>query len=213
MIDTQVSAHFDLLNGWRLLRLAGLGPRVTPGERVRLAGRDLIASRFVEDSIELMYRDDPDWRALRVDQPLAVDVVGEAFDTVTSWPAELHLLVQEHNIGALHALCHSALNERVAGALILTRSGLPFRIQPSRFLFDGLPPHAIAADPLCERHGLPTRIIDDGQHPACADRTTAMDAEALRDCLTSTILPVGELLGDGQLTLLTEEQREQWLVS
>jgi len=95
-----------------------------------------------------------------------ISVIGKSIELSPSQPSVI--LAEGIALATLIYLC-AARRHATASTLALYQldASVPFRPRPSRFLLDGMPDGVIAAIPLLEDWGIPSRLCHNQGHAGC----------------------------------------------
>lgn len=162
--------------GWRLLRLqqAELQPQLRLGQRFALAAQATQLEAY-------LYHAAADWFALLAPPSAALSAFPTTAGDISlsaplgaGWPTlgtDAPPVVLAAGAGMAAALALAEQLQPAPRLVLLDSAGLPlpFRPQPSLFMIGGLPSAVIAAAPLLENQGIPSRIVDPAGQPGCFD--------------------------------------------
>lgn len=172
--SARLLGNTPVAGGWRLLRLQ----QAQLQGQLRL-GQSLVVQPESAPLKAYLYHVAADWFAL----------LAPPSDLLSAWPATAEEIWITEPLGAgwpalsastapvvlaagagIAAALAVAEQLQPAPRLVLLDSGglpLPFRPQPSLFVIGGLPPAVLAAAPLLESRGIPSRLADPGGQPGC----------------------------------------------
>lgn len=174
---SRVLACQDYPGGYTLLRVTTpLAARLQPGHALRIDGVPwaVLQPAPERDWVDCLQRHAP--RPTVGGEVRVAGPVGESFDLAAATPRAL-LLADDGGIAPLVFLARRLRNRqpRVKPlALFELTPPLPFQPQPSRIMTPGLPAGVIAALPLLEDWGIPSRIAcPAGDQPGCFEGAAA----------------------------------------
>jgi len=163
----------DCPGDYALLRLAAplCAGRIGPGQHVRINGRVWAVMRAASrdgwlDCLQRGVRPPPADAAIALEGPL-----GTAFDLARATPRAL-LVGAEGGIAPMVFLADLLRHRRPRVkplVLLQTATAFPFNPKPSRIIVPGLPAWVIAAMPLLEDWGVPSRLASAQELPGCFD--------------------------------------------
>lgn len=144
-----------------------------PGQYFNIDGQDWPVMGTGMDWLDCLQRHAPSFPA-DGEIPLA-GPLGAAFELQSATPRAL-LLGGDGGLAALVFLTARLRTRRPRVkplVLLHTATGFPFQPEPSRIMVPGLPPWVIAAMPLLEDWGVPSRLASAQELPGCFDRDPA----------------------------------------
>ncbi len=150
--------------GWRLLSVEWPGAPLQPGHWLRVEQALLPVMNTSAGAASLLAA--PDVSSVAALKPRQRYVVTGPHGTAWEMPQgdEAFVVVAgEAGIGAALFLCEHARPRLV----LLEGTSMPFRAKPTQFVLDGLPPEAIAAAPVLEAKGIPSRLANPEGQPGC----------------------------------------------
>lgn len=166
MIASRLLGVTDLPGGWQLLRLETPGLAPVPGQwlRLRLAGRQLELAVMQHSA---------DWSAALLPPPQAAELALRPHQPVQvegpfGGGAEPAGVILGQGPGLAAALYAARTQQPPPRLVVLaTDQPLPFRARPSQYLIGPAPAEAIAAAPMLEDAGIPSRIAHPDGLPGC----------------------------------------------
>lgn len=183
-----------LENGYFAARLAApkSAARAMPGHRVTLAGdtatsfAPMFVLRADRDAgwIEVLYCADlPQGRALS--QLPRASALALTLDETMTWdlpepPARILVLADPSHLAAAVFLADFLRKQGAARRCLILLELVdlaPFRPRPSHIMVDGMPAGVIAAMPLLEDWGVPSRLASRTARPGCFEGSVSMLAE------------------------------------
>ncbi len=178
----------ELPNGWRKLRVQApeLAMTLLPGQWLTLNATPwpVLRADAQQGWVDCLWRAaPPTGERLIVSGPL-----GAGFELAGATPRAL-LLGDTEGLAQCSFLADRLRHHqpRVKPLLLLRASPtFPFRPQPSRLMVPGLPSRAIAAVPLLDDWGIPSRLASDAGQPGCFDGQLEDLARAWLDTLQGT---------------------------